>query len=166
MPGYVGEVGLDASPRFYRSFDAQERVFERILRMCAEQGNKILTVHSVRAVSKVLQHLERALRQIVVTSCFTGSPALPLRLNALLIAAITSRLTPRCSSPQSIALLLSSYRGSVLTETDGPFVLSEGIPVRPLSVAETVVVLARVRGVDPNDMKAQILANLLNLVSQ
>ena len=41
---YVGEVGLDASPRFYRSFDAQEHVFERILRMCAEQGNKILTV--------------------------------------------------------------------------------------------------------------------------
>src|ERR1700712_1775091 len=26
---YVGEVGLDAGPQFYRSFDAQERVFTR-----------------------------------------------------------------------------------------------------------------------------------------
>ena len=26
---YVGEVGLDAGPRFYRSFDLQKRVFEK-----------------------------------------------------------------------------------------------------------------------------------------
>lgn len=51
---YVGEVGLDAGPQFYRSFEAQERVFERVLRACAEHGDKILTIHSVRTVSKVL----------------------------------------------------------------------------------------------------------------
>jgi len=44
--------------------------------------------------------------------------------------------------------------------------LSEGVPVRPLAVAETVVELATVRGVSPHDMEAQILANLLTLVSQ
>jgi TatD DNase family protein len=28
---YVGEVGLDAGPQYYRSIEAQERVFERYL---------------------------------------------------------------------------------------------------------------------------------------
>lgn len=32
---YVGEVGLDAGPRFYRSFEAQKAVFERVLTACA-----------------------------------------------------------------------------------------------------------------------------------
>ena len=75
---YVGEIGLDAGPRFYKSFDAQKRAFERILRMCAEQGGKILTVHSVRATAQVLQHLERFLpvdRGQVVLHWFTGSAA-------------------------------------------------------------------------------------------
>jgi TatD DNase family protein len=39
---YVGEIGLDAGPRFYHSFEAQERVFSRILQACAEQGTKYL----------------------------------------------------------------------------------------------------------------------------
>lgn len=75
---YAGEVGLDAGPRFYASFAAQERVFERILRLCAEQGGKILTVHSVRAVAKVLGHIERTLPSDatqVVLHKFTGTPA-------------------------------------------------------------------------------------------
>jgi len=33
---YVGETGLDAGPRFYRSIPAQGRLFERIL--CGRTG--------------------------------------------------------------------------------------------------------------------------------
>ena len=33
---YVGEVGLDAGPRFYKSLDAQKRVFRHVLERCAE----------------------------------------------------------------------------------------------------------------------------------
>ncbi|WP_256349764.1 TatD family hydrolase, partial [Pseudomonas gingeri] len=58
---YVGEIGLDAGPRFYSSFEAQERVFSRILSACSEQGGKILTVHSVRTAAKVLGHIEHLL---------------------------------------------------------------------------------------------------------
>lgn len=164
---YVGEVGLDASPRFYRSFDAQERVFERILRLCAEQGNKILTVHSVRAVSKVLQHLERALptnRGHVVLHWFTGSAAEARR--AVDHGCYFSVNSEMLKSPKHRALVEQLPADRLLTETDGPFVLSDGVPVRPLAVADTVVDLARVRGMSPHEMEGQILANLLKLVSQ
>lgn len=56
--GYVGEIGLAASPRFYASFSDQQRVFDRALQACNEQGNKVLSLHSVRAVSRVLGKLE------------------------------------------------------------------------------------------------------------
>ncbi|MFY9512938.1 MAG: Qat anti-phage system TatD family nuclease QatD [Rubrivivax sp.] len=164
---YVGEVGLDASPRFYRNFDAQERVFERILRMCAEQGNKILTVHSVRAVSRVLQHLERGLPADsghVVLHWFTGSAAEARRaVDQGCYFSVNSEML-RSSKHRTLVERLPVNR--LLTETDGPFVLVEGVPVRPLAVADTVVQLAKVRGVSPSDMEAQILTNLSLLVSQ
>ena len=54
---FVGEVGIDAGPRYYRSIDAQKAVFEHVLKRCALSGPKILTIHSVRAVKTVLDHL-------------------------------------------------------------------------------------------------------------
>lgn len=55
---YVGEVGLDAGLRFYKSFDLQKQVFEHVLRCCAQAGNKVITVHSIRAAKVVLDHIE------------------------------------------------------------------------------------------------------------
>jgi TatD related DNase len=55
---YVGEVGLDAGPRFYKSLNVQKRVFRTVLERCAEAGGKILTVHSVRSTAAVLDMVE------------------------------------------------------------------------------------------------------------
>jgi len=54
----------------------------------------------------------------------------------------------------------------LLTETDGPFVLVACVPVRKLAVADTVGQLAKVRGVSPRDIDAQVLTNPSLLVSQ
>lgn len=45
---YVGEVGLDAGPRFFKTMPRQTTVFRRVLALCAEHGHKVLSVHSVR----------------------------------------------------------------------------------------------------------------------
>ena len=58
---YIGEVGLDASPRFYKSLNSQKQVFRTILERSADVGGKIITVHSVRCVPMVLEMVERHL---------------------------------------------------------------------------------------------------------
>lgn len=163
---YVGEVGLDAGPRFYSSFDAQKRVFERILLMCAEQGGKVLTVHSVRAVSQVLQHLERSLpadRARVVLHWFTGSAAEARR--AVDLGCYFSVNSEMLRSPKHRALVGQLPRDRLLTETDGPFVLAGDVPVRPLVVMKTAADLAELSGMTAKAMQAQILANLATLVA-
>ncbi len=81
-------------------------MFERVLRACAEQGGKILTVHSVRAVAKVLGHLEAHLppgRGHVILHWFTGSAAEARRAASLgcyfSINAWDAALCPRTASP-------------------------------------------------------------------
>ncbi|WP_205414901.1 TatD family hydrolase, partial [Klebsiella pneumoniae] len=69
-------VGLDAGPRFFKSLDAQKRVFQHILQRCAQAGDKIITVHSVRAVKIVLDFIEAYLplgRGKIVLHWFTGT---------------------------------------------------------------------------------------------
>lgn len=163
---YVGEIGLDAGPRFYRSFPEQERVFERILRACAEQGGKILTVHSVRSVTKVLGHIETSLppeRGRVILHWFTGTIAEARRAAAL--GCYFSINGEMLRSPKHRELVAALPLERLLTETDGPFVEIDSTPVRPPSVADTVTALATLRGVEAGQIARTIVANLRTLVS-
>lgn len=163
---YVGEIGLDAGPRYYKSFAAQERVFERILHICREQGGKVLTVHSVRAVSKVLAHLEKCLppdRGRAVLHWFTGTPSEARRAVELgCYFSINSEML-RLEKHRGLVATLPLNR--LLTETDGPFVQSEGEPIRPRDVSLAVSELAIVKGTTAETMAVSVLNNLKELVS-
>jgi TatD DNase family protein len=163
---YVGEIGLDAGPRFYRSVPAQERVFVRILRACAEQGGKVLTVHSVRAVAKVLGHIERELppdRNRVVLHWFTGTAAEAQR--AVSLGCYFSVNGEMLRSPKHRQLVSGLPAERLLTETDGPFVERDGRPMRPRDVTDTVADLALLRDTATETMQATILANLRALLN-
>jgi TatD DNase family protein len=163
---YVGEIGLDAGPRFYRSLPDQERIFERILRACAEQGGKILSVHSTRAVGKVLTHIERILppsRGRVVLHWFTGSISEARRAAAL--GCYFSINKEMLNSPKHSQLIAKLPDDRLLTETDGPFVLSQGKPIRPRDIVNTVSQLARCRDTTEEAMRKAILGNLRTLLT-
>ena len=165
---YVGEVGLDAGPQFYRSFEAQERVFKRVLEACSEQGGKILTVHSVRSVGKVLTHIESLLprdRGTVVLHWFTGSASEARK--AVELGCYFSINSQMLTSAKHRNLVASLPPDRILTETDGPFVQSEGRPARPATdIPKTVQTLALLRDQSPEQAAAQIISNLRDLVSR
>lgn len=60
---FVGEIGLDASPRRSSNWDAQLAAFERICAACASTSvppaPKVLSIHAVRADTAALDVLER-----------------------------------------------------------------------------------------------------------
>lgn len=162
---YVGEVGLDAGPRYYSSFDVQERLFARILRACSEHGSKVLSIHSVRAATKILDQLERNLhpdRGKCVLHWFTGSAAEAQR--ALAFGCYFSINVAMMRNPRHRALVLKLPLDRILTETDGPFVEQAGRPVRPRDVSKTVHKIAAIRRMEPSDVSAAILQNLRALL--
>lgn len=161
---YVGEVGLDAGPRFYRTFADQERVFATILAACAEQGGKILTIHSVRSVGKVLGHLEARLlpdRGCAVLHWFTGTVAEAKR--AADLGCYFSINAEMLRSPKHRALVSQLPLGRLLTETDGPFVSLDHRPARPVDVEQTVTALANILSMTAADASSLIVRNLANL---
>lgn len=164
---YVGEVGLDAGPRFYQSLDLQKQVFERILRACARAGGKILTVHSVRSAPAVLDLIEAHLppaRGRVVLHWFTGSKSEARR--AVDLGCYFSINGEMLRNERHRALIATLPIEQVLTESDGPFTLARGRPARPADVLMSVELLARARGINPDVAASAIRVNLKRLVSE
>lgn len=162
---YVGEVGLDAGPRFYRSFDKQKDIFARVLKACARSGDKILTVHSVRATKAVLDLIETHLpasRGKVVMHWFTGTVAEARRATEL--GCYFSINYEMLIDDRRRAFVAALPRDRLLTETDGPFTQTRGRSSEPADVQFTVSELAALHGIPVDSEKVVILANLRNLI--
>ncbi|WP_083900995.1 Qat anti-phage system TatD family nuclease QatD [Azospirillum sp. B4] len=163
---YVGEVGLDAGPRFYRSLEAQRHVFQRVLERCAEAGGKILTVHSVRSVPAVLDMIEAHLppeRGRVVLHWFTGSKSDARR--AATIGCYFSVNAEMTRTDRGRDLIRTLPRDRLLTETDGPFTQVGGRPSEPSDVASTITALGATLDVTADVAAKLVLSNLRTLLA-
>jgi TatD DNase family protein len=162
---YVGEVGLDAGPLYYRSLDMQKEIFEHVLKRCARDGGKILTVHSVRAVTASLDLIEEHLpstRGRIVLHWFTGSKSEATR--AAELGCYFSVNVRMLRNDKGRALVASLPSERLLTETDGPFTEVDGCVTCPADVAKTLEMLADVRQVSRAALAAIVRGNLKSLL--
>lgn len=163
---FVGEVGLDAGPRFYKSLDAQKYIFRTILEQCAKAGGKILSVHSVRSVSAVLNMIEHYFPQDrgrVVLHWFTGSQSEARRATEL--GCYFSINAEMASSARGRSLIAELPNDRLLTETDGPFTRINGHPAEPVDALAVIEAVARVRNISNETMAKVVDINLRALLS-
>jgi len=163
---YVGEVGLDAGPLYYRSFELQKVVFAEQLRACADAGDKVLTIHSVRAAGTVLEMLEEYLlpsRGRVVLHWFTGSYS-DARL-AVDLGCYFSINADMLRNERHRVTISKLPLSRLLTETDGPFTSLGGRTAVPRDVATTVQSLAEVFKMGADELAEAIRANLARLLA-
>ena len=169
---WVGEVGLDASPRHAETWDAQLAVFERVCSACAETSApatpKVLSIHAVRSASTVLDVLERtsaAERCRCVLHWFSGSTDElwhAVRLGCLFSLGEHSLATRR---GREYARILPA--GRLLTETDLPE--GENSPATAedviASLERTITGIATARNATPNEVRALVAHNAATLLS-
>lgn len=162
---YVGEVGLDAGPRFFKSLEAQKRVFQHVLRRCAEAGDKIITVHSIRSAKAVLDLVEGHLppgRGKVVLHWFTGTKGEAKR--ALDLGCFFSINAGMLDNERHAPMVQVIPLDRMLTETDGPFTRTSESPSRPADVAVVVEALGRLHRLPAEDVARMVRGNLRSLL--
>ena len=162
---YVGEVGLDAGPRFYKSFDLQKQVFQHVLQRCAEAGDKVVTVHSIRAAKAVLDHVEAYLpsaRGKIVLDWFTGTKSEAKR--ALDLGCFFSINAAMLDNERHAPMVGVIPLHRLLTETDGPFTKTGERPSKPADVSLVVEGLGRLHGLPAVEVAAAVRENLRSLL--
>lgn len=162
---YVGEIGLDGAPEFKRHWQEQMVVFDHILSACSRAGGRIMTIHSRRASTAVLERLEtfsgagtpilhwfsgskRDLERAVALGCwFSVGPAMLL-------------------AEKSRALVRHMPHDRVLTETDGPFAQIEGRSAMPWDAQRATTELASLWNVSESEAEHVLHTNLRGLVAR
>lgn len=122
---YIGEVGLDfALPR--ASWPQQEKVFGHALRRAT---GKVLSLHAVRAESRIEELLHECPASGAIFHWYTGSLATLDRLIKSGYFFSIGPATIRSARGRKIASRIPPDR--LLVETDGPFVRLGGRPLTP-----------------------------------
>lgn len=161
---YVGEVGLDASPGFYKSFGLQKQIFEKIASTCSRVGGKIVSVHSLRTSKIVLDIIEKyrlTSRGRIVLHWFTGNKTDATRAVDLGCYFSINAEMLKSDRHQSMVAILPINR--LLTETDSPFCKHNGHPINPWETSVVINLLAQVRGLTATELSKVILTNLQDL---
>ena len=164
---FVGEVGLDASPRYYRSLELQAKLFERILKQCAKAGGKTLSIHSVRTSKMVLDMLKEHLppdRGSPILHWFTGTKAELTRAIAQgCYFSINGKMVETAKGRELIEMMPMNR---ILTETDAPFTQCGNRPCTPADTAVTVASIALLKGESILDCASYIVNNMEKLLER
>ncbi|MGO2330254.1 MAG: Qat anti-phage system TatD family nuclease QatD [Pseudoalteromonas nigrifaciens] len=161
---YIGEIGLDGSRGFVEHLGDQLLVFKHILEMCESFNDKILTIHSLNAVDKVLECLHVHPKSgIPILHWFLATKKQVLK--AVELGCYFSIGPAMLASARARKVISWLPEDRILLETDGPFAKVDGNILFPSSVKSVIEYLSN----DWEKPKEYILAtlsnNLRNLVS-
>ncbi|ANB72082.1 hydrolase TatD [Paraburkholderia phytofirmans OLGA172] len=161
---FVGEVGLDGSPRFRRSLDLQGRIFRAVLGECGQQGGRIISIHSRGAAQRTIDAL--------ATAGDVGVPVLHWFSGGIAELRAASRLgcwfsvgPVMLASEKGRGLLSHMSLDRVLPETDGPFTSERGLALMPWDAWSICSTLSEVWAMPHEAVQEQLRSNLRRLLS-
>ncbi|MGO8371129.1 Qat anti-phage system TatD family nuclease QatD [Rhizobium ruizarguesonis] len=161
---YVGEIGLDGSPELRPHWETQKRVFHRILELCDQAGGRVMTIHSRRAATQVLDALEaRKGAGTPILHWFSGTKK---ELERAISMGCWFSVGPGMVVGQKGRDLVKMIpRDRLLTESDGPFTQIEGRSVLPWEVDRVVGAIAELWSEDASTVETRVAENLRHLAS-
>lgn len=155
---FIGEVGLDGSPQFKSSWAEQSEVFEHILHLCNDAENKVVSIHSRRAATPVLDLLDEfAEVYFPILHWFSGSH---LELERAISRGCWFSVGPAMlAGAKGRKLATAIPRNRVLLETDGPFTQYRSAPLHPWDTTLACQLLSDVWGVSYVEAETTIRQN-------
>lgn len=155
---YVGEIGLDGAPEFRSHWADQTMVFGRILSACERAGGRVLSIHSRRAATPVLDALQAHPRAgTPILHWFSGSQRELARAVEL---GCWFSVGPAMLNGKGRALVANIPHDRVLTESDGPFVQVEGRAALPWDAGRVTSALAELWADPVDEVCKQLFGNL------
>lgn len=157
---YVGEIGLDGSPRFKQSLPVQRAILDAVLAECECVGGRVMSLHSRGAVDQVLDALAAHPNAgTAILHWFSGTRR---QLNRAIEQGAWFSVGPSMiASAKGRQLVAEMPRSRLLLETDGPFALKpNGEPWFPWETASVTAELCDAWKMPRGQVCTQLLSNL------
>jgi len=156
---FIGEIGLDGSPKYTDTFELQIQIFDKVMAECNFQGNKIISIHSRGATKEILN--------ILVKYPNSGKPILHWYTGNLKDLKVAIKLGCRFSvglqmikSKKGQEIIRNIPKELVLLETDGPFTSLNNDFLYPWDTEKVIPYLAEIWECDSKECFVQLNSNL------
>ena len=155
---FVGEVGIDGSDKYIGSLENQVSLFQDVIRKADSYGGRILSIHSRKAESKIIEIIENSdLKNIPILHWYTGGKTVLKRaINANCFFSIGPAMVSTTKSKNLIPLIPINR---ILPESDGPFAQINGKPIYPWEAMDIVPYLADIYSVSKERVTCQLIEN-------
>jgi TatD DNase family protein len=158
---YVGEVGLDYTTSDENVRLAQREILSTVADWVSQCGDKVLTIHSRRAVADVISILSGAKARMILHWFSGTSKELERAIASGFFFSVNSAML---NSAAGRKLVVQMPRDKVITETDGPFVKDGRGLANPTTVKATLAQLADLWGEPLAIVHADILGDFRRIV--
>ncbi|NNV55011.1 Qat anti-phage system TatD family nuclease QatD [Limnovirga soli] len=162
---YIGEIGLDGSPRFKKSWDYQKEIFIEILKLCNEKDKKVLTIHSRNAANETIQltskHLGNSNCRIIFHWYNGDQNDLKVAVQNGYYFSINHKMI---NAEKGKQIIMAIPNHLLLTETDAPFTFDNVIKTRVQSLKATIEGISAIKKVDFLPTKDLIYNNFKSLL--
>lgn len=161
---FVGEIGLDGSPRFKNSMPLQQKILSEVLAECERVGGRVLSLHSRGAADQVLDAIESYPGAgTAVLHWFSGSKKQIRR--AIDLGAWFSVGPSMTAGRKGRELVAEMPPERILPETDGPFATkTDGTPWLPWETCQVNHLLHKLWHKDDHEVSEQLLLNLQTIM--
>jgi len=161
---FIGEIGLDGSPRFKHSLALQRKILDVVLAECERVGGRVMSLHSRGAADQVLDALEAHPKAgTPVLHWFSGTKK---QLHRAVDQGAWFSVGPSMvASEKGRQLVAEMPAANVLLETDGPFATkADGTPWFPWETVQAVQTLCDLWRMPVERVRAQLVSNLKIIV--
>ena len=119
---YIGEVGLDFSKKCVKTKEIQIDIFREIIKLCEKYGEKVISIHSLKAVNfvtEILKEYKIQRNNTYIFHWYTGSVS---QLEKAIELGCYFSINPRMLKTKSgIEVVKNVPINRMLLETDAPF---------------------------------------------
>lgn len=159
---YVGEIGLDGGPEYKAHWPTQLAVFARALAICRAAGGRVISIHSRRAGTHVLDAIdEHRAAGTPILHWFSGTTR---ELDRAIDLGCWFSVGPAMLRGEKGRRLATRMpRDRILTESDGPFAQLDGRAVWPWEASYATSGLALLWDQSERQVEQQLLANLAQI---
>lgn len=158
---FIGEVGLDYSNKYsLKDRELQRRAFEKIVSKCYEVGSRVLSIHSRKAASDVVNILGNNFPGTVILHWYSGGLGdLEKAIEYKFFFSVNSAMIKSKAGQKIISRIPPAQ---ILTETDGPFLDINNRPADPQDINSVIEYLGTVWKVDSSKANSIISNNIIS----
>lgn len=158
---YIGEIGLDFTTNLDNK-TLQIEVFSKVVNLCRNKTNKILSIHSRGAAEEVVDIIGPNFKSIPILHWYSGNlTTLNLAIRNNCYFSINYSMI---SSKKGVKLIKSIPLDRILLESDGPFVKINESTSSPLNIDLTIKKTALVLGINSESLSKVIQNNFRRII--